>query len=125
MGGLFKLFSGRGRDFQKLGHHPLFDLLRQRRSPNKTVGGAQSCLKSNIIPARDAQRAQMKPRAHQDQGRGAVTSTRDWARPACECLSVSSGGTGQQWPVLGTAALAAADLGGTVCGKSPLRGGHH
>ena len=51
--------------------------------------------------------------------------TRDWARPACECLSVSSGGTGQQWPALGTGALAAADLGGTVCGISPLRAGHH
>ena len=122
MGGFFKLFSGRGRDFQKLGHHPLFDLLRQRRSPNKRVGGAQSCLKSNIIPARDAQRAQTKPRAHQDQGRGAVTSQE--TGPDLP-VSVSSGGTGQQWPALGTGALAAADLGGTVCGKSPLRAGHH
>ena len=27
MGGLFQLFWGRGRDFQELGHHPLFGLL--------------------------------------------------------------------------------------------------
>ena len=26
MGGVFQLFWGRGRDFQKLGHCPLFDL---------------------------------------------------------------------------------------------------
>ena len=30
----------------------------QRRSPRKMVGGAKSCLESNTIPARDAQRAQ-------------------------------------------------------------------
>ena len=30
----------------------------QRRSPNKTVGGAKSCLESNPIAARDAWRAQ-------------------------------------------------------------------
>ena len=36
--------------------------------------------------------------------------TGDWARPAFECLSVSWGGTGQQWPATGTGALAAADL---------------
>ena len=41
------------------------------------------------------------------------------------CLSVSYGGMGQQWPAVGTGALAAADLGGTVCGVSPLGGGHH
>ena len=34
----------------------------------------------------------------------------DWARPAFECLSVSWGDTGQQWPATGTGALAAADL---------------
>ena len=28
----------------------------QRRSPNKMVGGEQSCLESNLIPTRDAQR---------------------------------------------------------------------
>ena len=59
----------------------------QRRSPNKTVGGAESLLESNPIPIRDAQSAQ-----------GTRGPTRDWARPAFECLSVSWIGTGQQWP---------------------------
>jgi len=40
--------------------------------------------------------------------------TKDWARPAFECLSVSWEVTGQQWPAVGTGALAAADLGGAV-----------
>ena len=72
----------------------------QRRSPNKTVGGTKSHLESNPIPTRDARRAQ-----------GLRDPTRDWARPAFECLSVSCRGTGQQWPAVGTGALAAADLG--------------
>ena len=38
---------------------------RQRRSPNKMVGGAKSCLESSPIPTRDAWRAPMKPCAHQ------------------------------------------------------------
>ena len=38
----------------------------QRRNPSKTVGGAKSHLESNPIPARDAQKAQTKPCAHQD-----------------------------------------------------------
>ena len=38
----------------------------QRKSPNKRVGGAKSRLESNPIPARNAQRAQTKPCAHQD-----------------------------------------------------------
>ena len=38
----------------------------QRRSPNKMVGGEKSRLESNSIPARDTQRAQTKPCAHQD-----------------------------------------------------------
>ena len=33
------------------------------------------------------------------------------------CLNVSCGGTGQQWPAMGTGYLAAADLGGVVCGS--------
>ena len=40
-------------------------------------------------------------------------------------LSVSYGGMGQQWPVTGTGALAAADLGGTVCGITTHGGGGH
>ena len=40
-------------------------------------------------------------------------------------LSVSCRGMGQQWPSMGTGALAAADKGGAACGISPLGGGHH
>ena len=36
----------------------------QRRSLSKMVGGAKSLLESNLIPDRDAQRAQAKPYAH-------------------------------------------------------------
>ena len=36
---------------------------------------------------------------------------RDWARPAFECLSVSCGVMGQQWPAAGAGALGAAELG--------------
>ena len=38
----------------------------QRRSPRKMVGGAKLHLESNLIPARDSQRAQTKPCAHQE-----------------------------------------------------------
>ena len=37
----------------------------QRGSTNKTVGGAQLCLESHLVPARDAWRVQTKPCAHQ------------------------------------------------------------
>ena len=89
------------------------------------VGEAKSRLESDPRPARDAQRAQTKPCAHPDPEKGAVTSARDGVRPAFECLSVSSGGTGQQWPAMGTGALAEADLGGAACGINPLGGVHH
>ena len=36
----------------------ILHIQRQRRRPSKTVGGAKSCLESNPIPTRDAQRAQ-------------------------------------------------------------------
>ena len=49
---------------------------------------------------------------NQDPGKGAVTSTRDWARHAFECLSVPCKGVGHPWPAAGTGSLAAADLGG-------------
>ena len=55
----------------------------QRKSPNKMVGGVKSHLESSPVPARDAQRTQMKPCVHQDP-----EARRDWARPAFECLSV-------------------------------------
>ena len=74
----------------------------QRKSPNKMAEGAKSHLELNPLPTRDASNC-MRTRTQR--------SHRDWARPAFECLSVSCGGTSQQWPATGTGALAAADLG--------------
>ena len=70
---------------------------------------------------------QTKPCALQDPGKGAVTSTRDWARPAFEYLSVSCGGMSQQWPAAETGALAAAVLDWEVqcAGISTFEGGLH
>ena len=39
---------------------------------------------------------------------GTQSPQKDWARPAFECLSVSYGGTGQQWPAAATGALGVA-----------------
>ena len=50
----------------------------QRRSPRKTVGGVKSHLESNVIPARDARRAQTEPCVHQT-----------WQRLIQTCLWVS------------------------------------
>ena len=47
------------------------------------------------------------------------------SKTCLECLSVSCKGMDQQWPAMGSASLTAADLGGTMCGISPLGGGHH
>ena len=81
------------------------------------VEGVTSHLESNAIPPEMLRGLTRSPRAHQDLGKGAVTP-----RPAFECLRVSCRGMGQQWPVTETEALAAADLGGTVCGiKSSWR----
>ena len=44
----------------------ILHIQEQRRSPRKTLRGAKSHLESNIIPARDAWRAQTKPCGHQD-----------------------------------------------------------
>ena len=64
------------------------------------VGGANSCLKSNPIPTRDAQGLK--------QTLGA-SGPRDPTETETElCLSVSCGGTGQQWIAAGTGALGAA-----------------
>ena len=84
----------------------------QRRSPNNTVGREQLHLKSNLRPARDAQRLRNQTCAHQDRREGAVTTT-DWTGPAFACSSVSCGGSGSS------------DLGGAACGIRPLGGGHH
>ena len=73
----------------------------------------------------NTQKVQTKLCVLQDLGKGAVISARGWGRPAFECLSVSWGQTGQQWPATGTGALAAAILGGAACGRNPLGGGHH
>ena len=81
------------------------------------VGRKKSCLESNPIPVRDAQKAQAKPCGHQDLDTP--------QRLSQTCSSISCGGMGQQWPVAGAGALNAADLGNTPCGISPLGGGHH
>ena len=93
------------------------DVQGQTRSPNKMVGGEKLYLKSNPIPARDAQGAQTKTCAHQDS-----EAPQRLSRPAFECLSVFCGGMGQQWPASGTGATGTADLGHIVCGISPLGG---
>ena len=71
------------------------------------VGGVKSHLESNPKPTRVAWRAQTKPCVHQED---ATESEPD----LFECLSVSCGGTGQQWPAVGTGALGAGDLGMAV-----------
>ena len=67
------------------------------------VGGVNLHLESNPIPVRDAQKAQTN-----------LVHTRN-QEPHREgeelCLSISCGGTGQQWPATGTGALGTADLG--------------
>ena len=61
---------------------------RQRRSCNKMVGGVQLHLKSNLIPARDTQRAQTKPCVRHDPGKGSsdphkrLSQTCLWVSPA-------------------------------------------
>ena len=86
----------------------------QRRSCNR---GA-IMLKSNPIPTRDFWKAKTKQNkttcVHQDPGKVRVIPTRDWVWFACECLSVSCGEVGQQWPAMGRGALAASVLGGTA-----------
>ena len=67
------------------------------------VGGVNSHLESNPIPARDDQRAQTNL---------VCTGTQGPTKTETElCLSVCCGGTGQQWTATGTEALGAADLG--------------
>ena len=85
--------------------------------------------KSNLILSGDAWKAQTKPCVHQDPGKGVVTTptppTRDCLRHACSCLRVSFRGIEQHWPASGTGDLAAAVLGGSVCGINPCRGDCH
>ena len=74
---------------------------RAKDKPRKRIGGAKSCLESNPIPTRDAQRVQINL-VHTRTQRPMETETG-------LCLSVSCGGMGQQWPATG--ALGAADPG--------------
>ena len=53
----------------------------------------------------DSWRAQTKPCAHQDSGKWSSDPIRDWVRHTCECLGVSHGGLGRQWPAMGSGAL--------------------
>ena len=70
-------------------------------------------------------RAQTKPCAYQDRERSSYP-TWDWARLACECPGVSSGGVGRQWPATGSGTLNTTVLGALACWhksfwrKSPL-----
>ena len=86
----------------------------QRRSPRKMVGGAESPLESNPIPARDAQRAQTNlmhtrtQRPHRDQD-----------RTVFECLLWRYGSAVDCRRGRGSGCIR---LG---YGISPLGGGHH
>ena len=84
-------------------HKKIRHVQGQRRSPSKIVGGAKSCLNKTPYPSETL---------------GLLKQTlctpgpRDPTETEPElCLSVSCGGTGQQWPTAGAGALGAADLG--------------
>ena len=102
------------------------------------TGGKKRYLifKANEMPQQDSRKGnitfRIKPHTHQRYLEGSNKtlcapgprdSNRDWARPAFEFLSVSCGGTDQQWPVAGTRALVAVDLGHTEYDISILGGG--
>ena len=100
-----------------------------------------------IPPEKDTPPSRKKEKPHQDGRRGETEfriksqmppegsnktlcapgprDSTDRTRPACECLSVSCRGMGQQWPATGARSLGAADLGHTAYGISPLGGGRH
>ena len=78
--------------------------IQGQRSPSKMVGGMKSRSESNPIHTKDA------PRIKQNLVH-TIRPYRGWSRPAFECLSVSYGGTDQQWPAAEAGALGAADLG--------------
>ena len=79
----------------------------QRRSPCKTLGGANLHLESNPIPTRDAQRAHTNLMSTRTR-RKERWPIRHWPRLAQECLGVSSGGMGRWWPAAGLGALSVA-----------------
>ena len=74
-----------------------------QRNHSKMVGGANSGSESNPIPARDTQRAQTNL--------GCTRTQRPTETETELCLSVSCGGTGQQWTATGAGALGVADSG--------------
>ena len=73
---------------------------------------------SNPLYTRHAKRAQATLVHNKSQ-----RPHRVWTRSDFECLSVSCGGMGLQWPDAGAGALVAAELGHPACGISPLGGG--
>ena len=85
-------------DFEELSH-----IQGQRRSPNKMVGGAKLHLECSPY----------LPETHRGLKQTLCTpGHRDHTETETElCLSVSRGGTGQQWTAAGTGALGAVDLG--------------
>ena len=87
-----------------------------QRSPNKTVGEVKSRLESNPKPTRHSEGSNKTLSAP-----GSWDPTRNWARSAFECLSVSCRHTSQLWSAARTGALATADLGGVVCGTVLLK----
>ena len=86
----------------------MLDPTKKRYPTSKDKGdahqtGMKSHLESNPIPARDAQRAQTKLCVHWDP-----ESPERLSQTSSECLSVSYGGMGQQWPATATGALGVA-----------------
>ena len=75
----------------------------ERRNTSKMVGGAKSHLESNPIVARMLRGLKQTL---------CIPGPRDPTETESElCLSISCGGTGQQWVATGAGALGAADLG--------------
>ena len=89
--------TGAAADFEEIP-----DVQEQRRRPSKMVGGVSSCLESNLIPARDPQKAQIL----------CTPGPRDPTETETElCLGVSCGVMGLHWAAAGAGALGAVDLG--------------
>ena len=82
------------------------------------VGRMKLHLKSNPIPARDAQRAQTKPCVHHDPG----TPQRLCHNCVCVCPMEAQVRSGL---LQGQGLWVATDLGHTACGLSLLGGGQH
>ena len=77
--------------------------IQGQRNLRKKVGGVNSCLVSNPIPARALRGLKQTLCA---------SGPRDLTETETElCLSISCLGTGQQWTATGAGALGAADLG--------------